>query len=303
MLAHGAGLTQGANPWAFEAHPEVWLLVGGIIALSIYAVRRIGPLVVPAGQPVFTVAQKRYFIAGMALLWLAADWPIHDLAENYLYSVHMFQHLIIAFIVPPLLLLAMPEWLARLLFFDGGLSSRILRFLTKPVVAGVLFNAFQLLTHWGGVVELSTENGPFHYSIHLGVFFTALLMWFAVLGPLKELHLSEPAKMVYLFTMSIISTVPAGWLAMADKVVYPAYENDARVLGLSPTTDQQLAGAIMKVLSGFYLWTLIAIRFFRFTGGRREADIAARQARRLTYADVERAFDESGPAPREQQTH
>jgi putative membrane protein len=285
------------NVWAFEAHPEVWILIGGIVALGIYATRSIGPLVVADGGIVVTTAQKRFFAAGVALLWIAADYPIHDIAEKYLYSVHMFQHLLIAFIVPPLLLLAMPEWLARLLVLDGGLTSRVLRVLTKPVVAGVIFNLFQILTHWSAVVNTSSENGSFHYVIHLGVFFSALLMWFPVLGPLKEVHLSEPAKLVYLFLMSIVPTVPAGWLTFAEGVVYEAYDNDTNLWGLTPTNDQQLAGVIMKVVGGFYLWGLIAFRFFRHVGQLRTDDLDARRSGgRLTYSDAPTDAPREAPA-------
>ena len=148
----------------------MWLLVAAIIGLGVYSVRNIGPLAVPAGEPVTTVNQKRFFIVGVAMLWLAADWPMHDIAEEHLYFVHMLQHLLISFIIPPLLLLAMPAWLARLVILDDGTPQRILRVLTKPIVAGTVFNALQILTHWGAVVNLSSDNGPFHYAIHLLVF-------------------------------------------------------------------------------------------------------------------------------------
>lgn len=289
------------DPWGYEIHPEVWLLIAAIVGLGVYAVRAIGPLVVPAGEPIVTTAQKRFFIAGVALLWLAADWPMHDIAEEYLYSVHMVQHLIIAFMVPPLLLLAMPEWLARLLILDGGAASRVLRTLTRPVIAGVIFNIFQVLTHWGAVVNLSVENGGFHYLIHLCVFFSALLMWFPVLGPLREVQMSEPAKMLYLFVMSIVPTVPAGWLTFAEGVVYEAYDSPDRLWGVSATDDQQAAGVVMKIIGGFYLWTLIAIRFFRFAGSQQASDLEQRAVRTdaLTYADVEREFDSAGDPPTE----
>ena len=52
----------------------------------------------------------------------------------------MLQHLLISFIIPPLLLLAMPAWLARLVILDDGTPQRILRVLTKPIVAGTVFN-------------------------------------------------------------------------------------------------------------------------------------------------------------------
>ncbi len=264
------------NAWEYEFHPEVWVLIAGIVALGVYSVRAIGPLVVPAGQAIVTAAQKRYFVAGVLLLWLAADWPMHDIAEENLYFVHMVQHLLIAFIVPPLLLMALPAWLARLLVLEAGTIQRILRFLAKPVVAGVAFNVFQVLTHWGVVVDLSVENGAFHYVLHLGVFFSALLMWFPVLGPLKEMQMSEPGKMLYLFVMSIVPTVPAGWLTFAEGVVYKSYDTTDPLWGISPVHDQQAAGVVMKIIGGFYLWALIAIRFARFASGQRDADFEAR---------------------------
>ncbi len=284
----------------YEFHPEVWLLVGAIIALGVYSVRVIGPLVVPEGEPVVTTGQKQAFAAGVLLLWFAADWPMHDIAEEHLYFVHMLQHLLIAFMIPPLLLLAMPAWLARLVILEDGVPQRILRFLAKPVVAGIIFNALQILPHWGEVVNLSVENGAFHYGIHLLVFFSALLMWFPVLGPLPEMQMSEPGKMLYLFLMSIIPTVPAGWLTFAEGIVYDAYDTDEPLWGISPRDDQQAAGAVMKVLGGFYLWILIAIRFFRFAAAHREADEAARQNRhreRLTFEDVEQQFADAGDPP------
>lgn len=288
------------SAWDYEFHPEVWLLLAAIIGLGVYSVRSIGPLVVPVGEPVATVAQKRFFVAAVALLWLAADWPMHDIAEEHLYFVHMLQHLLISFMVPPLFLLAMPAWLARLIVADQGAPQRALRWFAKPLVAGVIFNALQVLTHWGAVVDLSVENGVFHYAIHLAVFVSALLMWFPVLGPLPEMQMSEPGKMLYLFLMSIIPTVPAGWLTFAEGIVYKSYDTGDPLWGISPRNDQQAAGAVMKVLGGFFLWTLIAIRFFRFTAAQRRDDEAARRARRrasLTYADVEREFDAAGDPP------
>ena len=267
------------NAWEYELHPEVWLLIGAIAVFGVYSVRAIGPLAVTDGSQIITSPQKRYFLAGLLLLWLAADWPMHDIAEKHLYSVHMIQHLLISFIVPPLLLLAMPAWLARLLILDDGIAQRLLRRLTKPLVAGVLFNLFQILTHWGAVVDLSVENGVFHYVLHLGVFFTALLMWFPILGPLKEMQMSEPGKMIYLFLMSVVPTVPAGWLTFAEGIVYSSYDHSDPLWGISPTHDQQVAGVVMKIVGGFYLWALIALRFMRFASGQREADMAARQNR------------------------
>ena len=79
----------------------------------------IGPHAVPPGQPVVTKRNVRCFIAAMVLLWAASDWPIHDIGEQYLYSVHMLQHMMLAYFMPPLALLATPEWLLRVLVGNG----------------------------------------------------------------------------------------------------------------------------------------------------------------------------------------
>ena len=297
------GALAATDPWRFQFHPEVWLTVAAVVGLGIYVVRVVAPVAVGAGTVAVTRRQRLSFIAGAALLWVSADWPMHDIAEEYLYSVHMVQHLLISFVVPPLLLMAVPEWLARLIVVDGSRSARVIRRLTHPLVAGVVFNALQGLMHWNTIVELSVRSGPFHYSMHLLVFASALAMWTPVVGPLRELHLSEPAKMVYLFAMSIVPTVPAAWLTFAEGSVYPVYDHAQRLWGISVTADQQAAGAVMKVLGGFYLWTLIAIKFFRYSAAQRHADATERRLRfaanTLTTADVEAEFERLGTPPHE----
>ena len=103
--------------------------------------------------------------------------------------------------------------------------------------------------------------------------------------------MSEPGKMIYLFLMSVVPTVPAGWLTFAEGVVYSSYNHSDPLWGVSPTHDQQVAGVVMKIIGGFYLWSLIALRFMRFAGGQREADMAARQNRSpVTSTEAEREF-------------
>ncbi len=293
------------NPWAFKPHPEVWFLIAAMVGLGGYAVKVIGPKVVSAGEPVVTRTQKRAFIAAVALLWLAADWPMHDISEKYLYSLHMIQHLIITFVVPPLLLVAMPEWLARLLVFEGGWTSRLLRRLTHPVVAGLIFNAMAALIHWTAIVNFSSENGPFHYMVHLTIFFASMLMWTPVIGPLEELRLSPIGKTIYLFIMSLIPTIPAAWLTFATGVVYSAYDTPERAWGISVASDQQGAGAIMKVLGGMYLWAWIAVLFFKHTSKLTDDDRGKRRYKgivgddgELTFEQVQDEFDKTTPAHR-----
>ncbi len=293
-----------ANPWQYQPHPEVWVLILGIVSLGFYATRVIGPKVVKAdsvnfdGTPteIATTKQKRVFAAAVVTLALAADWPMHDIAERYLYSVHMLQHLLITFFIPILFLQATPEWLARLILGGGDQERTWVGKLAKPLVAGIIFNALAALTHWNGIVQLSFDSGPFHYFIHLLMFSSALLMWTPVLGPLPELRMTVPGQVIYLFIMSLIPTIPAGWLTFADDLVYPAYDAPERVFGISAINDQQGAGFIMKVLGGFFLWVMIGIRFFAYAGQERAKDLERRIVRPLTYDQVTEEFERTEPA-------
>jgi len=262
-----AAFNINADPWAFHAHPEVWALVVCLVGSWFYSVRVIGPRAVPAGQAIVTRRQVWYFIATISLFWFASDWPMHDIGETYLYSVHMMQHMILSYFLPPLALLAMPEWLLRLIVGEGR-GYRVLRAMTKPVVAGVLFNLVVMTTHIPGVVNASGTNAVLHYSLHFLLVTTSLLMWMPVIGPFKELHMGNAGKMVYLFMQSVIPTVPAGWLTFADGVVYKRYNIPVRVWGLDVINDQQIAGAVMKVGGTFYMWAIIIFLFFkRFSAG------------------------------------
>lgn len=290
--------------WRWVPHPEVWVLILGLGGLYAYAAKVIGPKAVPAGTEAVTRAQRRWFVAGLVLLWIAADWPVHDIGEQYLYLVHMAQHTVLTLVVPPMLLLATPEWLARLVLGTGRVD-RWVHKLARPVAAALIFNAFALLLHWQTVVNTASENGLFHYGVHTVIVVSAFLLWLPVCGPLPELRISQPAQMLYLFITSIVPTVPGAWLVFAHGAVYSVYDKPDRMFGLSVTTDQQVAGAIMKLGAGGWLWVLITFIFFTWSANQQRLDRAERAARKaagaagepvLTFEDVEAEFDRH-PAP------
>ena len=293
-------ISQIANPWRFQPHPEVWLLVVAVLFSYIYAVRVLGPAVVKNG-PAITTKQRNAFIAGVLLLWLASDWPVHDIAEEYLYSMHMFQHMVLSYFMPPLILLAIPKWMFDAVL-GAGLVRKTINWLAKPVIAGVLFNAIVMITHIPQIVNRSVSNAPLHYSMHVLLIVTALLVWVPICGPDRKLHLQSGGKMIYLFLMSVVPTVPAAWLTFAEGAVYKHYDTAVRVWGLSVTTDQQIAGAIMKTGGAIFLWSIVVFLFFkRFSAGfsaeqsyRKNSETSTEDV--LTFKDVTDAFGRVPPA-------
>ncbi len=289
-----------SDAWRWVPHPEVWLLVVGLTALYVYAARVIGPKVVPAGQPPVTRAQWGWFAIGMTLVWVATDWPMHDIGEQYLYLVHMIQHLMLTLVAPAALLLAVPEWLARLVIGRGAVDRWVHR-LARPIPAAVIFNALVLFSHWQLIVNTSSDNGLFHYGMHTLLVLAALLFWMPVCGPLPELRIPLPAQMLYLFVTSIIPTVPGAWLTFAEGAVYEVYDIQTRLFDISVTSDQQAAGLIMKLAGGTWLWVLITLTFFRWAARHEEADrhgLVPSEREVLTWDDVRAEFEQH-PAPKE----
>jgi putative membrane protein len=248
----------------WHAHPDVWILMMGLILAYVVAVTRLGPKHVRPGEEVATNRQKLYFLMGMALLWIGADTPIHDIAEDYLFSMHMVQHMIFTLVAPPLILMGIPHWLMRLIVSPRPVM-RIVKVLTRPIVALIIFNVVVAVTHWPALVNLSVRSELAHFGLHGLVFSTALIMWWPVIDPLPGLgRLSEPGKMLYLFGQSILPTVPASFLTFANTPIYSAYAEFPRLWGISAVTDQMVAGLIMKIVGGLLLWVVIAAIFFRW---------------------------------------
>jgi putative membrane protein len=285
------------------------LLVIGLVVAFVYTVRVLGPKVAPEGK-IISRRQITTFTVMILLLWLASDWPMHDISEEYLYSVHMVQHMVISYIVPPLALLATPEWLFRLLIGKGR-TYKVVRFLTRPVVGVLVYNITLMITHIPQIVNRSAAGGPLHYSLHVLIVTTSLMFWVPVCGPIREWRMSDGAKMIYLFGTSLIPTIPAGWLTFAEGAVYKHYDTIVRVGGISVLSDQQAAGGIMKLGGSTLMWTIIIYIFFkRFMGSffkeqsynhedkMPDSEVVGTEAP-LMYSEVEAAFERTRPASEE----
>lgn len=256
----------------YQPHPDVWLLVVALYGGYLYALSAWGPRFARGRRPA-TRSQLVCFTLGIAAIWLAADYPMHDLAEDYLYSVHMLQHMVFQFIGPPLLILGTPGWLLRRLLSPRPVAATV-RVVTRPLAALAIVNLFVAVQHTPAFVNATVTNGALHLLTHIVVVTFGLIMWWPVLSPLPELpHISYPGRMVYLFAHSVVPTVPASFLTFTTTALYASYEGFPRIVAiLDPVGDQQLAGLLMKILGGFFLWIVIAVLFFRWhheeeTGG------------------------------------
>jgi putative membrane protein len=266
-------------PW--HLHPDVALLFGSIVAVYLIAARRH----LAATGEATPRRTSGLFLAGMGVLWVGASWPVHDLAEDYLYLMHMTQHLLFTLVAAPLLIAGMPVWMLRSLLAPPAVR-RTVRFMTRPLVALVFFNGVLLFSHWPAVVEASVGSEPIHLAMHVLIVGSALVMWWPVMSPLPEMpSLSPPGQMIYLFLQSLAPTIPASFLTFGHTPLYPVYAGFPRIWGISALTDQLIAGLIMKLAGGLLIWGVIAVIFFRWFE-REQRDGLDRSAYRNVHREV-----------------
>ena len=182
-----------------------------------------------------------------ALLALVSGWPIHDIGETALFTLHMIEHMVIALVVPALLLRGTPRWLADITLGNRHVA-RVLRPLGQagprlcdlqhhlrphPLAGPGRLDADQSLDPLCGPRLAVRRRAP-----HVA----------AVFSPTKAIpRLQPPLQMLYLFLMSLLPTVPASFLTFSTVPLYPVYGEAAFAYGLTPVADQTIAGIVMKV--------------------------------------------------------
>ncbi len=207
-------------------------------------------------------AQVVKFLAGVAILFIALEGPLHDLSDNYLFSAHMVQHMLLTLFAPPLLIAGTPPWLLRPLVRDRRVY-RVARFLTAPLVALLVFNVPFTASHFPLFYQRTLEDHGVHVAEHLIFLATAVITWWPILSAMPELpRLSYPLQMVYVFAQTFSGFVVGAFLTNAPRPLYEFYVQAPRVFAITPLDDQRIGGLLMWIGGGvFYLLVFTAIFF------------------------------------------
>ncbi|MGH7521593.1 MAG: cytochrome c oxidase assembly protein [Gemmatimonadales bacterium] len=205
------------------------------------------------------------FLGALAVLFVALNGPLHNLSDNYLFSAHMAQHLLLTLVFPPLLLYGCPADVVRPLLRPRWVMA-LGRVVTRPLIAASLFTAPIVLWHVPALYEAALRNHNIHIVQHLVFLTTAVLMWWPVLSPVPELpRIQHLMQMLYLFLLGIPMSVTGALITLSSSVLYPFYGAAPRVGALSPLDDQQIGGLLMWVLGGLMLWIVMTVIWFRYS--------------------------------------
>jgi len=240
----------------FGEHPSIPIGIAILIAIYLGACR------VMERRP--TQRQAMWFAIAMGVI-LYAHTELDELADARIFSMHMLQHLIETFVIPPLLLLGTPGGMIRPVVLSRPIKP-VARLLTKPVIAFLVFSAVFVTAHFPLIFDRMCRVEDFHIFLHLLFMAAGVLLWWPILSPLPELpRLPYPAQILYLFLLMIPMTAVAAPITLATRVIYPWYLEGAHGWGLKPIDDQVLGGLIMWVGQGTYLMIVFTFIFYKWS--------------------------------------
>lgn len=217
-------------------------------------------------------------LSGSAMALLAFALPMDIFGMDYMFTVHMVQHLLLALAASPLLLLGVaPVGLRQFLDHHQGLE-RGIRVLTIPLVASALFNANLWLWHAPPLLAAMMEDTDLHLCVNLLYLITGLLFWWPLLRPLPGQALSLGGKLAYLF----FSDMPMMLLGAGMTFSGPLYAfsmTNPPMHMVVPVEDQQLGGLLMWIVGSLFFYIVVASIFFLQWMFRQEKLQQAKEAR------------------------
>ena len=258
--------------------PGALVLVAGTEALYLRALRvlRGRGVAVPRGQIVL-------WHMGIALWVIGFFSPLHGLNDELL-SAHMAQHLLIADLAAPLLLVGARNPVLGFLLPRPALVTvarsplrRAFRWLKQPLVAVPVFVLVLYGWHFSVFFEAAVRNPFVHALQHMSFVAIGVLVWWSALEPKRRRLHGDLWKVPYLIGARMAGMFLGMSFVLIRVPVYTGvYAAGDRGHGLTALGDQQLAGAMMVVVD--LLIMIFALCFF-FLRAAQEADREERRER------------------------
>jgi cytochrome c oxidase assembly factor CtaG len=219
--------------WSWNAAALVVAAMAGVAYIALFGLhQRIG-----------------YFIGAVVVFLLTVLSPLNTLADGYLFSAHMTQHILLLLIVPALLLLSLP--------WSVSLKVRP-RLLGHPFVGWSAGVGAMWFWHAPALCNAAVSSRPVHALQTASLLLLGCIFWRQILAPRDEERLSPPGAVLYLFSACVACSVLGIILTLSPVTVCSIYmmqpKDPLGILntihngwGLTPERDQQIGGLLMWV--------------------------------------------------------
>ena len=243
------------------------LLVGWLYALGIGPLRRqIEP------KAAFPTGKAILFYSGLIITYLAVGSPLDQIGEQFLFSAHMVQHILLIYGSPVLFITGTPTWLIDWLLKPEWIRKPI-RALTYPVSGGLLFIFIFTLWHVPALYESALHDKRIHVLEHWTIFLPSILMLWPYLTTSKCIpHSGYGLQMIAIFLLMVGQLPVFAFLSFAGEALYPTYVWAPRIVALDPLSDQILGGIIMKVSNMIFSLTILGISFYSWARSEEQDD-------------------------------
>jgi len=251
---------------SLSADPAVLVVLALATGLYLRAVRTLGR----RGYDVPALQQAAWH-GGMALTAVGLLSPLDVLSEDLL-SAHMAQHLVIADLAAPLLLVGMRTpvlvfLLPRTILVPLARARRLrraFRALRQPLVALPVFVVVLYAWHLTFMFEGALQHGALHALQHASFVGAALLVWWPALEPKRRRFAGELWKIGHIFAARLASAMLGmAFIFMHTPAYAGFYGERAREHGMTPLGDQQTAGGMMMTLDVLVIFFALTLFFWR----------------------------------------
>jgi putative membrane protein len=212
--------------------------------------------------------QQASWWTGLALTAAGLVGPVDTLSEDLL-SAHMVQHLLIADLAAPLMLIGirtpvlqnyLPPVVLRPLARERWLRT-LLRTLRKPLVAIPVFVLLLYTWHFSFAFDAALRSPWIHAFQHLCFVFAAGLVWWPVIEPDKAQLRGELWKAGHVLSARFLGMMIAMAFILTPTALYAGVYGSGDRRGMSAIADQRLAGGLMLILD---ILTVIGVLSFFF---------------------------------------
>jgi putative membrane protein len=221
--------------------------------------------------------QALAFAGALVALVAALASPIDGLGEDYLFSAHMLQHVLLGDIAPLLLLLSLSRVILRPATRRLRAVERALGPLAHPLAGLAVWLGVMYAWHVPALYDAALRDPALHLLEHALFFAAGVAVWWPLIQPIPmRRRLTGMWPLAYIGAAKFGLAALGLYLTWSSTAIYSYYEHVPRVWGLSPVTDQNVGGAIMMVEQSLTFVLVLVATFVRMLA-RSEADELRRE--------------------------